>query len=92
MERIETDCITGARKVVPLTSEELALAQALAEAEAAENTPDKCAARAIAAMDRLQFEVLFSHENRIRVLEGKLQITVEVFRDALIARWKALHQ
>lgn len=39
---------------------------------------------------RLVFLIEFDQENRIRVLEGKPQITAAQYRDALIARYKAL--
>lgn len=38
------------------------------------------------AVDTLQFKVLFDHENRIRVLEGKAAISPAQFRAALKAR------
>lgn len=53
-------------------------------------TVDERAARKVDSLDRLQFEVLFNHENRIRALEGKASITAAQFRDALIARWKEI--
>lgn len=34
-------------------------------------------------MDMTQFKVLLNHENRIRVLEGKVQITAAQFKAAL---------
>lgn len=34
-------------------------------------------------MDVVQFKIAFNHENRIRVLEGKNQITVAQFKTAL---------
>lgn len=37
-------------------------------------------------LERLGFEIDFDHENRIRVLEGKSQITASTFRAALKAR------
>jgi hypothetical protein len=54
-------------------------------------TQDQRAAAAVDNTDRLQFEVLFDHENRTRVLEIKPQITRAQFRDALINRWKQLN-
>jgi hypothetical protein len=43
------------------------------------------------AQDRLLFELEFDQENRLRVLEGKAAVTKAQYRDALIARWKALN-
>jgi hypothetical protein len=54
-------------------------------------TKDDLAAAASDAIDRLQFDVLFNQENRIRALEGKAAITRAQYRDALIARWKVLN-
>jgi hypothetical protein len=54
-------------------------------------TLDQKATAEIDGMDRLQFEHLFDLENRVRVLEGKGQITRAQYRDALIARWKAIY-
>ncbi len=51
-------------------------------------TPDEIDAdkeHMIDRTDQLQFKVLFKHENRIRVLEGKAKITVAQFRTALKA-------
>ena len=60
------------------------------DVEAAENpSADELAGIAVDRMDRLQFEVSFDHENRIRAREGKGAITRAQFRDALIARWKS---
>ena len=39
---------------------------------------------------RLLFEVNFDQENRIRVLEGKPQITRIQYRDALVSLYKTL--
>jgi hypothetical protein len=49
------------------------------------------AAVAIEGMDRLQFEHLFNLENRVRVLEGKSQVTRAQYRQALIDLWKLLN-
>lgn len=54
-------------------------------------TKDDLAAAASDAIDRLEFDVLFNTENRIRTLEGKAAITRVQYRDALIARWKVLN-
>jgi hypothetical protein len=54
-------------------------------------TTDQRAAAFVDATDRLQFEVLFDHENRVRVLELKAQITRAQFRQALIDRCKQLN-
>lgn len=35
-------------------------------------------------MDMVQFKVLLNHENRVRVLEGKAQITAAQFKAALV--------
>ena len=40
---------------------------------------------------RLQFEIEFDQENRIRALENKAPITRATYRDALVARWKQLN-
>jgi hypothetical protein len=53
---------------------------------------DAKASLAIDATERLQFDVMFNHENRLRVLEGRQQVTQSVFRQALIDRWKQLNQ
>lgn len=34
-------------------------------------------------MDQVQFKIAFNHENRIRVLESKVQLTVAQFKAAL---------
>lgn len=62
-----------------------------AEADALAAWPDKRAAAAIDAKDRLLFEINFDQENRLRALEGKVVITMAQYLDALIARWKALN-
>lgn len=68
-------------------------------------TQDVRAALSIDSVDRLQFDVLFQHENHIRALRALIntiipgsftlaqasQITRAQFRDALIDRWKALN-
>lgn len=90
-DRIEVDTQTGQSRTVPLTPEEEAAAIARATAEAAANTPDAEGARAVDAIDRLDFEVDFDQENRIRALELKAPITRSQYRDALIARWKVLN-
>ncbi len=54
-------------------------------------TQDTRAVLAIDSVDRLQFEVLFNHETRVRALEALAPITRSQFRDALIARWKTLN-
>ena len=54
-------------------------------------TADELAASAVDRVDRLQFDVLFNHENRMRALEAKAPITPAQFRDALIARCKVLN-
>lgn len=95
MERIEVDLRTGERTVVVLSPEEEAAALARQAAWEATHTPDALALKAIDGLDRLQFDVLFNHENRIRALEvatdaTKTPVSRAQFRDALIARWKAL--
>jgi len=52
---------------------------------------DQDAIRAIDGTDRLQFEHLFELENRVRVLEGQQPILKQQYRNALIAKWKALN-
>jgi hypothetical protein len=74
---------------VTLTPDEEAAALAQKAAWDADNTQDKRAMRAIDGLDRIQFRLLFNHENRIRVLEGKAQVTAAQFRQALIDDWKA---
>lgn len=91
MTRFEANCLTGEVSEITLTPEEEEEALQAKAAWDAENTLDKRAVRAIAGVDRLQFEMLFNHENRVRVLEGQAAVTVVQFRDALIARWKALN-
>ncbi|MBR1145081.1 hypothetical protein JQ567_17470 [Bradyrhizobium sp. AUGA SZCCT0431] len=36
-------------------------------------------------MDAVQFKIAFNHENRVRVLEGKAQLTAAQFKTALNA-------
>ena len=91
MNRREFNVATGEVIDVALTAEEEAAALAQRSAWDAENTLDKRAARAIASIERLQFEHLFELENRTRVLEAKLPITKEQYRNALIERWKLLY-
>lgn len=52
---------------------------------------DQQATREIDARDRLQFEITFDMENRVRALEGKQPVTRATYRDALITRWKQLN-
>ena len=54
-------------------------------------TSDDLAVSAIDALDRLQFTHLFDLENRVRALEAKAPITVAVYRQALIDKWKTLN-
>ena len=54
-------------------------------------TKDERAVMAIDSADRLQFEIMFEHENRVRTLEGLAAVTRAQFRTALINRWKALN-
>jgi hypothetical protein len=73
-------------------------------------TADQLAAAKVDSLDRLQFDVLFTHENAIRAMRAEINaldvaagrpaaftpaqaapITQAQFRDALIARWKALN-
>lgn len=51
------------------------------EAENAINTNKK---------DRLIFEINYDQENRVRILEGKVVITKQQYKDALIVKYKAL--
>lgn len=44
----------------------------------------------IDTLDRLIFELEFNQENRIRVLEGKPQISRTQYRDALIAVYRSI--
>lgn len=55
-------------------------------------TQDERAQLAVDIRDRLDFEVNFDQENRIRALESKAPITRAQYRDALITRWKQLNQ
>lgn len=87
MQRIEINVQTGVMTVIPLTSEEESAALALS----AVDTLDARAARTIDAKDRLQFEIEFDQEKRIRVVEGRPAITKLQYRDALIAQWKVLN-
>ncbi len=66
------------------------LAQWQAEYDA-QFTLDGRAANAVDAMDRLQFTHLFELENRMRVLEGQLTVSVAAYRNALINKWKQLN-
>lgn len=88
--RIVVDCRTGEVKEIPLTQAEIDAALARKAEEDAYRSLDNVATRAIDAVDRLWFEIKFNQENRIRVLEGKPQITKAQYRDALIAAYKAL--
>lgn len=88
--RIEVDCQSGELKTVVLTQAEIDAALALKAQQDAYNSIDNVATRAIDAVDRLWFEVNFNQENRIRVLEGKPQVTKAQYRDALIAVYKSL--
>lgn len=68
-------------------------------------TPDARAASAADSIDRLQFDVMFTTENNVRALRALIntvmpgsftaaqvaQVTRTQYRDALIARWKALN-
>ena len=88
---IEHNCVTGETTSREYTQAELdAIAATKADWDAA-NTLDIRAVRAIDGIDRLQFEHLFDLENRTRVLELKTPISKEQYRNALIARWKALN-
>ena len=53
-------------------------------------TEDQIAVYHVDRMDRLQFEVLFDQENRLRAQESKSAITRTQYRAALIAKWKTL--
>jgi hypothetical protein len=55
--------------------------------ETAEEAQRKTEAQ-VDSMDRLFFEVMFNHESRVRVLEGKPQVTKARFRDELIDMYK----
>lgn len=46
---------------------------------------DRDKASRIDGLDRVIFEILFRHENRVRVLEGKTGITVDQFKAAVKA-------
>lgn len=91
MDRIEVNVRTGEVRNITLTPAEQAAALAQKAAWDADNTQDKRAARAIDAMDRLQFEHLFDLENRTRILELKTPITRAQYRQALIDKWKTLN-
>lgn len=52
---------------------------------------DVRAGRAVDAVDRLQFEVMFDMENRMRAREGLGAITRVQYRNALINVWKTLN-
>lgn len=43
-----------------------------------------------AKMTRLNFELNFNQENRIRVLEGRSSVTRQQYRDALKVVWRTL--
>lgn len=53
-------------------------------------TADDKGALAVDGIDRLQFEIAFDMENRMRVREGLQTISKSTYRTALINRWKAL--
>ncbi len=91
MQRIVVDLTSGETHVVELTADEEAAAQARAVAEAAARHPDVVAPQRVDAIDRLQFEVMFDIENRMRAREGQGAVTRAQYRNALIARWKALN-
>lgn len=88
--KIDVNCQTGEVVVIPLTQEEIDAGLVAKAAEDIYNSPDNVAARTVDNTDRLWFEVNFNQENRIRVLEGRQQITKAQYRDALIAAYKAL--
>lgn len=54
-------------------------------------TQDARAVGAIDSVDRLQFEVMFDMENRMRAREGIAAVSRAAYRTALINRWKALN-
>jgi hypothetical protein len=92
MKRIECNVSTGEVAELTLTPEEEAAAAAALAAETAANQPDVVAPIRVDAIDRLQFEVMFDMENRMRAREGLAAITRAQYRTALINRWKALNQ
>lgn len=55
------------------------------------DSADRRASIEIDGLNRLLFEVLWRHENRLRVLEGLQPITRLVFKQALIDAWKTLN-
>lgn len=82
--------------LIPCVADNRDYAEFLASGEvpAAQDPPltsDQKASGAADAIDRLQFDIAFNIENRVRVLEGKVAISRPVYRDALIARWKVLN-
>lgn len=91
MDRLEINLQTGERKVVLLTPEEEAAALASQAAWDADNTLDKRATRYIDGLERVQFRLLFRHENALRALQGQPQVTAAQFRQFLIDDWKALN-
>lgn len=62
------------------------------DAEVLESELDKEAVNQIETkkFNRFLFEIHFNQENRVRVLEGKIAITKQQYKDALIALYKAL--
>jgi hypothetical protein len=57
-------------------------------------TPEEIAQKQeakIDALDRLIFELEFNQENRLRVLEGKSEISKSQYRDALISVYRTLN-
>lgn len=88
--RIEMNCQTGEVQEITLTQDEIDAALARKAEEDALNSPDNLAVRAVDAVDKLWFEINFNQENRIRVLEGKSQVTRVQYRDALIAAYKVI--
>lgn len=55
------------------------------------SSQDGRAGNFIDSIDRLQFEVAFDMENRMRLREGNVAINRTQYRNALIARWKQLN-
>lgn len=96
MDRIEFNLQTGELKVIPLTQEEIDAALAAKAKEDAYNSPENVAEREISnafeadKVRRLQFEIEFGQENRLRSLEGRPQITRAQYRDAILSAYRAI--
>lgn len=72
------------------TQQQIDAANAAMAAVPYADSADDLADDAVSKIDRLQFEVAFDMENRMRVRESKAAITRAQYRSALIAAFKAM--